>query len=49
MVNKKPDMFVININPANWEESINGHRFGIRVDAHHPQFSEGDIFFVRNK
>ena len=47
MASKKPNVFIINIRPENWDECIKDHRFGIRVDTRHPKFSEGDIFLVR--
>jgi hypothetical protein len=47
MERSKPNVFVININPDNWEECLKDHRFGIRVDARHPKFNKGDIFLVR--
>ena len=43
----KPNIFVININPENWEPCLQGHIFGLRTDARHPSFTEGDIFLVR--
>lgn len=47
MANNKPNVFIINIRPENWDVCIKDHRFGIRVDARRPQFSKGDIFLVR--
>lgn len=43
----KPNVFIINIHRENWDECLKDHRFGIRVDARHPKFDEGDIFIVR--
>lgn len=43
----KPNVFIINIHPENWEDCLKDHRFGIRVDARRPQFNKGDIFLVR--
>jgi len=47
MEKSKPNVFVMNINPENWEDCLKDHRFGIRVDARHPKFNKGDIFLVR--
>ena len=43
----KPNVFIINIHPENWEGCIKDHRFGIRIDISRPKFSKGDIFLVR--
>jgi len=47
MSTKRPNVYIINIHPENWDECIKDHRFGIRIDARHPHFNEGDIFLVR--
>ena len=47
MEGSRPNVFIININPENWEECLEGHQFGIRVGARHPKFNEGDICLVR--
>jgi len=33
MVDRKPNVFVINIHPDNWDECLKGHRLGISVDT----------------
>jgi len=47
MEGSRPHVFVININPENWEECLKNHRFSISVNSRHPKFSRGDIFLVR--
>jgi len=47
MVSIKPNVFVININPENWESCTQDDIFGLREGAHHPRFDAGDIFLVR--
>ena len=47
MEGSRPNVFVINIHPENWEECLKDHRFGMSVDGRHPKFSKGDIFLVR--
>jgi|GEM_PF-5044178 len=47
MTTARPNVFIININPHNWEECLEDHIFGLREGASHPKFSKGDIFLVR--
>lgn len=47
MVSIKPNVFVININPENWESCDEDNIFGLREHAHHPRLKVGDIFLVR--
>lgn len=47
MFNNKPNVYLINIHPDNWDSCIKDHRFGIRFDARRPDFNLGDIFIVR--
>ena len=48
MEKHRPNVFVINIHPKNWDVCLEGHHFGIRILApRHPKFNKGDIFFVR--
>ena len=47
MVSIKPNVFIININPENWEPCAQDDIFGLRERAHHPRFDAGDIFLVR--
>ncbi len=47
MVSMKPNVFIININPENWESCAQDDIFGLREGAHHPRFDAGDIFLVR--
>ena len=47
MEGSRPNVFVININPENWQKCLKGHRFGIPVRARRPEFDKGDIFLVR--
>lgn len=43
----KPNVFIINIHPENWEACIQDHIFGLRKDTRHPAFTKGDVFLVR--
>lgn len=47
MASLKPNVFVININPENWESCTQDDIFGLREGAHHPRFDPSDIFLVR--
>ena len=47
MASLKPNVFIININPKNWESCAQDDIFGLREGAHHPRFDAGDIFLVR--
>lgn len=47
MARTKPNVFIININPENWEECVQGHIFGLRRGARHAVFRKGDLFLVR--
>lgn len=47
MVTERPNVFIINIHPENWEACVQSHIFGLRKGARHPIFKKGDIFLVR--
>lgn len=43
----RPNVFIINIHPENWEACVQSHIFGLRKGTRHPAFTEGDVFLVR--
>jgi len=43
----KPNVFIINIHPENWEPCRQAHIFGLRKEIRHPVFRKGDVFLVR--
>gem|GEM_PF-3091427 len=47
MATNMPNVFIINIQPENWEACIRGHIFGLRKGARHPLFARDDLFLVR--
>ena len=47
MASLKPNIFIININPDNWDSCAQDDIFGLREGAQHPRFDTGDIFLVR--
>lgn len=47
MESAKPNVFIINIHPENWEACVQGHIFGLRKGTRHPTFTKGDVFLVR--
>lgn len=47
MASMKLNVFIININPENWDSCDQDNIFGLRQDARHPYFNAGDIFLVR--
>ena len=47
MTDAKPNVFIINIHPENWEACVQGHIFGLRRDTRRPAFAKGDLFLVR--
>lgn len=47
MQEKKPTVYILNIDPQNWEECLREHHFGFREDSRRPRFQKGDICLVR--
>jgi hypothetical protein len=47
MEGARPNVFIINIHPENWEACVQNHIFGLRKGARHPVFTQGDVFLVR--
>jgi len=47
MERAKPNVFIINIHPENWEACVQSHIFGLRKGTRHPVFTKGDMFLVR--
>lgn len=47
MEETKPNVFIINIHPENWEACRQAHIFGLRKGTRHPTFRKGDVFLVR--
>lgn len=43
----KPNVFITNIHPENWETCVQEHIFGLRKGIRHPVFTKGDVFLVR--
>jgi len=47
MEGSRPNVFVINIHPENWEVCRQDHIFGLRKGTRHRAFKRGDVFLVR--
>lgn len=47
MESAKPNVFIINIHPENWDACVQDHIFGLRKGTRHPKFTKGDVFLVR--
>lgn len=47
MESDRPNVFIINIHPENWEACVQSHIFGLRKGTRHPAFTKGDVFLVR--
>lgn len=43
----RPNVFVININPENWEVCREAHIFGLHKGTRHRVFKKDDVFLVR--
>jgi len=43
----KPNVYIANIQPHNWEPCFAEFIFGLRPGSFHPRFESGDIFLVR--